>query len=128
MQPRKHQLMKKSWFLGLDFCSDWDCDLGLGFWEMDLDEEGRRDLDEMDFWGLGRREEDGEQDLKWRNKGRRWWTGPEMEKKERRKKMHTEIESLKLGLLQWNRVSETRVVRYQNSFKPWLTNNIVWLL
>ena len=40
---------------------------------MDLDEEGRRDLDEMDFWGLGRREEDGEQDLKWRKKngGRR---------------------------------------------------------
>ena len=23
------------------FCSDWDRDLGLGFWEMDLDEEGR---------------------------------------------------------------------------------------
>ena len=40
---------------------------------MDLDEEGRRDLDKMDFWGLGRREEDGEQDLKWRKKngGRR---------------------------------------------------------
>ena len=55
---------------------------------MDLDDEGRRDLDEMDFWGLGRREEDGEQDLKWRNKGRRWCTGPEMEKKERRKKIH----------------------------------------
>ena len=53
---------------------------------MDLDGEGRRDLDEMDFWRLGRREEDGEQDLKWR-------------KKKRRKKMHTEIESLKLGLL-----------------------------
>ena len=46
---------------------------------MDLDDEGRRDLDEMDFWGLGRREEDGEQDLKWR---------------------YTEIESLKLDLLQ----------------------------
>ena len=55
---------------------------------MDLDEEGRRDLDEMDFWGLGRREEDGEHDLKWRKKGRRWCTGPEMEKKERRKKIH----------------------------------------
>ena len=41
---------------------------------MDLDEEGRRDLDEMDFWRLGRREEDGEQDLKWRKKGRRWCT------------------------------------------------------
>ena len=82
------QCKKKSWFLGLDFCSDWDCNLGLGFWEMDLDEEGRRDLDEMDFWGLGRREEDGEQDLKWRKNGRRWWTGPEMEKKERRKKIH----------------------------------------
>ena len=53
---------------------------------MDLDGEGRRDLDEMDFWGFGRREEDGEQDLKWRKKngGRRY----------------TEIESLKLGLLQ----------------------------
>ena len=73
------QRRKKSWFLGLDFCSNWDRDLGLGFWEMDFDEEGRRDLDEMDFWGLGRREEDGEQDLKWRKNGRRWWTGPEME-------------------------------------------------
>ena len=104
-QPRKHQHRKKSWFLGLNFCFDWDRDLGLGFWEMDLDEEGRRDLGEMDFWGLGRREENGEQDLKWRKKGRRWWIGPEMEKKERRKKMHTKIESLKLDLLQWNRVS-----------------------
>ena len=27
---------------------------------MDLDGEGRGDLDEMDFWGLARREEDGE--------------------------------------------------------------------
>ena len=41
---------------------------------MDLDEEGRTGLG---FWGLGRREEDGEQDLKLRkkkkkkNKGRR---------------------------------------------------------
>ena len=40
---------------------------------MDLDEEVRIGLG---FWGLGRREEDGEQDLKWRkkkkkNKGRR---------------------------------------------------------
>ena len=40
---------------------------------MDLDEEGRTGLG---FGGLGRREEDGEQDLKWRKK-----------KIERRKKM-----------------------------------------
>ena len=66
---------------------------------MDLDEEGRRDLDEMDFWGLGRREEDGEQDLKWRKKGRRWCTGPEMEKKNGGRR-YTKIEFLKLGLLQ----------------------------
>ena len=52
---------------------------------MDLDEEGRTGLG---FGGLGRREEDGEQNLKWRKKGRRWCTGPEMEKKERRKKIH----------------------------------------
>ena len=35
---------------------------------MDLDEEGRTGLG---FWGLGRREEDGEQDLKWREKKKR---------------------------------------------------------
>ena len=34
---------------------------------MDLDEEGRTGLG---FWGLGRREEDGEQDLKLRKKKR----------------------------------------------------------
>ena len=41
---------------GLDFCSDWDRDLGLGLWEMDLDEEGRTILG---FGGLERREWDG---------------------------------------------------------------------
>ena len=35
---------------------------------MDLDEEGRTGLG---FLGLGRREEDGEQDLKWRKKERK---------------------------------------------------------
>ena len=94
---------------------------------MDLDEEGRRDLDEMDFWGLGRREEDGEQD--W-NEERREEDG-EQDLKWRKKnggRRYTEIKSLKLDLLQWNQLSYTRIVRYQNSFKPWLTNNIVWLL
>ena len=42
LRCRDHQThgasVLKLWFLGLDFCSDWDCDLGLGFWEMDLDE------------------------------------------------------------------------------------------
>ena len=44
---------------------------------MDLDEEGRIGLG---FWGLGRREEDGEQDLKWRGKKKK-------REKEQRKKM-----------------------------------------
>ena len=45
---------------------------------MDLDEEGRTGLG---FGGLGRREEDGEQDLKWRKKKKK------EREKERRKKM-----------------------------------------
>ena len=65
LRCRDHQThgasVLKLWFLGLDFCSDWDCDLGLGFWEMDLDEEGRTILG---FWGLGRREWDG----RWKKK------------------------------------------------------------
>ena len=65
---------------------------------MDLDEEGRRDLDEMDFWGLGRREEDGEQDLKWRKKngGRRFTQKLSL----LNSVCYSEIESLKLDLLQ----------------------------
>ena len=46
---------------------------------MDLDEEGRTGLG---FGGLGRREEDGEQDLKWRKKKKK-----KEREKERRKKM-----------------------------------------
>ena len=65
---------------------------------MDLDEEGRRDLDKMDFWGLGRREEDGEQDLKWRKKngGRRCTQKSIL----LNSVCYSEIESLKLDLLQ----------------------------
>ena len=63
---------------------------------MDLDEEGRRDLDEMDFWGLGRREEDGEQDLKWRKKGRKCTQKSSL----LNSVCYSEIESLKLDLLQ----------------------------
>ena len=65
---------------------------------MDLDEEGRRDLDKMDFWGLGRREEDGEQDLKWRKKngGRRCTQKSSL----LNSVCYSEIESLKLDLLQ----------------------------
>ena len=72
--------------------------MGLGFLEMDLDEEGRRDLDKMDFWGLGRREEDGEQDLKWRKKngGRRCTQKSSL----LNSVCYSEIESLKLDLLQ----------------------------
>ena len=65
---------------------------------MDLDEEGRRDIDKMDFWGLGRREEDGEQDLKWRKKngGRRCTQKSSL----LNSVCYSEIESLKLDLLQ----------------------------
>ena len=62
---------------------------------MDLDEEGRTGLG---FWGLGRREEDGEQDLKWIKKKK--------EKKERTKEeddeqwQRTKIDSVKVDLLQ----------------------------
>ena len=65
---------------------------------MDFDEEGIRDLDEMDFWGLGRREEDGEQDLKWRKKngGRRCTQKSSL----LNSVCYSEIESLKLDLLQ----------------------------
>ena len=51
---------------------------------MNLDEEGRTGLG---FWGLGRREEDGEQDLKWRKK------------KEQRKKMMNSGSTQKSSLL-----------------------------
>ena len=53
---------------------------------MDLDEEGRTGLG---FGGLGRREEDGEQDLKWRKK----------KKKEQRKKMMNSGSAQKSSLL-----------------------------
>ena len=58
---------------------------------MDLDEEGRTGLG---FWGLGRREEDGEQDLKWRKKKNR--TKEEDDEQWQR----TEIESVNVDLLQ----------------------------
>ena len=58
---------------------------------MDLDEEGRIGLG---FWGLGRREEDGEQDLKWRTKKKR--TKEEDDEQWQR----TEIESVNVDLLQ----------------------------
>ena len=70
-------ILRNGFRWGVWIFANWDHDLGLRFWEMDLDEEGRNGLG---FWGLGRREEDGEQDLKWRkkkekkNEGRRWWT------------------------------------------------------
>ena len=62
---------------------------------MDLDEEGRTGLG---FGGLGRREEDGEQDLKWRKKngGRRCTQKSSL----LNSVCYSEIESLKLDLLQ----------------------------
>ena len=39
-----------------------------------------------------------------------------------------EIKYNKLNLLQWNRLSQTRVVSFLNSMKTLLTNKIIWVL
>jgi len=67
----------------------------------------------LGFWGLGRREEDGEQDLKWRKKKRK-----RTKEEDGEQWQPIEIEYLKVDLLQRNQVSKTRVVRYQISSKP----------